>query len=105
MTPSPGADPGFSVGGAPTYHFVKFSEKMHEIETILDRRVGCYVDGESLSVTVSAIKIKGAANQRYGDGKEVVRCEQTFNGDVDGTCKRYLNCDINTLHFLPRHYI
>ena len=30
-----GADPGFSVGGAPTYDFVKFSEKLCEIEKIL----------------------------------------------------------------------
>ena len=37
-----GADPGFPVGGgtdprggAPTYNFVKFSEKLHEIEIIL----------------------------------------------------------------------
>ena len=35
-----GADPGFPVGGgadprgAPTYDFVKFSEKMHELEKI-----------------------------------------------------------------------
>ena len=40
-------DPGFPVGGganplggAPTYDFVKFSEKLHEIEKILDRRGG-----------------------------------------------------------------
>ena len=37
-------DPGFSVGGgadppgAPTYDFVKFSWKQHEIEKILGRR-------------------------------------------------------------------
>ena len=46
-----GADPGFPVGGgadplggAPTYDFVKFSEKLHEIEKILGRRgarAGC----------------------------------------------------------------
>ena len=41
-----GADPGFPVGGganprgAPTYDFVKFSEKLHEIEKILGRRGG-----------------------------------------------------------------
>ena len=40
-----GSDPGFPVGrgadplgGAPTYDFVKFSEKLHEIEKILGRR-------------------------------------------------------------------
>ena len=40
-----GADPGFPVGGgtdplggAPTYDFVKFSEKLHEIEKILGHR-------------------------------------------------------------------
>ena len=39
-----GADLGFPVGrganppGAPTYDFVKFSEKLHEIEKILVRR-------------------------------------------------------------------
>ena len=38
-----GADPGFPVGGSanrpgvPTYDFVKFFKKMHEIETILGR--------------------------------------------------------------------
>ena len=41
------ADPGFSVGGGadpprwrgrPTYDFVKFSKKLHEIEKILGRR-------------------------------------------------------------------
>ena len=38
------ADPGFTVRGgadprgAPTYDFVKFSEKLHEIKKILDRR-------------------------------------------------------------------
>ena len=39
-----GADPGFPVGrgvnpggGAPTYDFAKFFEKMHEIEKNLDR--------------------------------------------------------------------
>ena len=39
----PGADPGFPVGGganppgggAPTYDFAKFCEKLHEIENIL----------------------------------------------------------------------
>ena len=38
------ADPGFprggganSGGGAPTYDFAKFSQKLHEIETILTR--------------------------------------------------------------------
>ena len=37
------ADPGFPVGGganlggAPTYDFVKFSQKLHEIEKILGR--------------------------------------------------------------------
>ena len=47
-----GADTGFPVGGgadplgggAPTYDFVKFSEKLHEIEKILGRggaRAGC----------------------------------------------------------------
>ena len=43
-----GADPGFSVGGgadppggAPTYDYVKISEKLHEIEKILDRRGAC----------------------------------------------------------------
>ena len=43
-----GVDPGFHVGGgakplgrgAPTYDFVKFSEKLHEIEKILDRKGG-----------------------------------------------------------------
>ena len=41
----PGADPGFPVGGgadplggAPTYDFVKFSEKLHEIKTNLGCR-------------------------------------------------------------------
>ena len=29
-----------SRGGAPTYNFVKFSEKLHEIEKILDRGGG-----------------------------------------------------------------
>ena len=47
---SAGADPGFPVGGganprggggAPTYDFVKSSEKLHEIEKILDRRGAC----------------------------------------------------------------
>ena len=40
-----GADPGFPLGGganppggAPTYDFVKLSEKLHEIEKILGRR-------------------------------------------------------------------
>ena len=40
-----GADPGFPVGGgadplggAPTYDFVKFSEKLHEIEKILGHK-------------------------------------------------------------------
>ena len=40
-----GADPGFllggganPLGGAPTYDFVKFSKKLHEIEKILGRR-------------------------------------------------------------------
>ena len=40
-----GADPGFPVGGgadplggAPTYDFVKFSQKLHEIKKILGRR-------------------------------------------------------------------
>ena len=40
-----GADPGFPVGGgasppggAPTYDFAKFCEKLHEIEKILGRR-------------------------------------------------------------------
>ena len=47
----PGADPGFPVGGganppggAPTYDFAKFCEKLHEIEKILGRggaRAGC----------------------------------------------------------------
>ena len=31
---SPVADPGFPRGGAPTYDFVKFSQKLHEIERI-----------------------------------------------------------------------
>ena len=42
-----GADPGFPVGGganppggAPTYDFAKFHEKLHEIEKILGRRGG-----------------------------------------------------------------
>ena len=42
-----GADPGFPVGGganpsggAPTYEFAKFREKLHEIEKILGRRGG-----------------------------------------------------------------
>ena len=42
-----GADPGFPVGGganppggAPTYDFAKFCEKMHEIEKILARKGG-----------------------------------------------------------------
>ena len=42
-----GADPGFPVGGganplggAPTYDFAKFCEKLHEIEKILGRRGG-----------------------------------------------------------------
>ena len=42
-----GADPGFPVGGgadprggAPTYDFVKFSKKLHEIEKNLGRRGG-----------------------------------------------------------------
>ena len=46
-----GADAGFPVGrganplgGAPTYNFVKFSEKLHEIEKILDCRGGCAPD-------------------------------------------------------------
>ena len=29
------ADPGFPRGGAPTYDFAKFSQKLHEIEGIL----------------------------------------------------------------------
>ena len=40
----PGADPGFPVGGGadplggvPTYDFVKFSEKLHEVE----KSLGC----------------------------------------------------------------
>ena len=40
----PGADPGYPVGGganppggAPTYDFAKFREKLHEIENILGR--------------------------------------------------------------------
>ena len=43
----PGADPGFPVGGganppggAPTYDFAKFCEKLSEIEKILGRRGG-----------------------------------------------------------------
>ena len=44
----PGADPGFPVGGgasprgggAPTYDFAKFCEKLHEIEKSLGRRGG-----------------------------------------------------------------
>ena len=42
-----GADPGFPVGGGadplggvPIYDFVKFFEKLHEIENILGRRGG-----------------------------------------------------------------
>ena len=41
-----GADPGFHVGGdadrrgAPTYDFVIFSQKLHEIEKIMGRRRG-----------------------------------------------------------------
>ena len=31
-----------------------------------------------LPITVSVKKIKSAARQRYDDGDEVVRCEQTF---------------------------
>ena len=31
-----------------------------------------------LTITVPIIKIKGAARECYGDGDEVVRCEQTF---------------------------
>ena len=51
LATSPGADPGFPVGegadplgGASTYDFVKFSEKLHEIEKILGcrgARAGC----------------------------------------------------------------
>ena len=45
---SAGADPGFPLGGgtdppgrgAPTYDFVKISEKLHEIEKILGRGGG-----------------------------------------------------------------
>ena len=33
-----GADPLGGGGGAPTYDFVKFSEKLHEIKKIMDRR-------------------------------------------------------------------
>ena len=43
-----GADPGFPVagganppGGAPTYDFAKFREKLHDIEKILGRGGGC----------------------------------------------------------------
>ena len=32
-----GADPAFPLGGAPTYDFVKFSKRLHEIEKILGR--------------------------------------------------------------------
>ena len=42
-----GADPGFPIGGAPTFHkgaptydFAKFSKKLDEIEKILGRRRG-----------------------------------------------------------------
>ena len=44
--PQTGADPGFPVEGganprgAPTYDFVKFSEKLHEMEKILDHGGG-----------------------------------------------------------------
>ena len=45
--PYAGADPGFPVGGganspggAPTYDFAKFCEKLHEIEKILGRGGG-----------------------------------------------------------------
>ena len=46
--PPSGADPGFSVGGganplgtpASTYNFVKFSQKLHEIEKFLGHRDG-----------------------------------------------------------------
>ena len=41
----PGADPGFPVGGAPTYDFAKFCEKLHEIEKILGRREGARARG------------------------------------------------------------
>ena len=41
-TPPPGADPGFPIGGganppagAPTYKFVRFSQKLHAIKKIL----------------------------------------------------------------------
>ena len=48
MKNPPGADPGFHVGGganppgggAPTYNFANFSEKLHEIEKILGRGGG-----------------------------------------------------------------
>ena len=50
----PGADPGFPVGGganppggAPTYDFAKFCEKLHEIEKILGRREGARARGAS----------------------------------------------------------
>ena len=33
-----GADPGFSVVGAPTYKFARFSQKLHEIEKSLGRK-------------------------------------------------------------------
>ena len=49
QTPRSGADQGYPVGGgsnlrgggAPTYDFAKFYEKLHEIEKILGRRGAC----------------------------------------------------------------
>ena len=54
----PGADPGFPVGvganppgGAPTYDFAKFCEKLHEIEKILGRVGGARWVGPPKSAT------------------------------------------------------
>ena len=54
-----GADPGFpvgggadSLGGGPTYDFVKLSQKLHEIEKILGRRGGARRERPLGSATV-----------------------------------------------------
>ena len=56
-------DPGFPVGGgadplgAPTYDFVKFSKKLHEIKTILGRR-GVHAGDAPLNPPLDIISIQ-----------------------------------------------
>ena len=85
------ADPGFSVGGgrqpskkrAPTYDFAKFSEKLHDIEKILDRR-GDAGSAPHRSATDSfALKspfvlFKADISITFAVRFPFIRCESTF---------------------------